>query len=632
VLFALLPPAKGLSFASYLGVFLLAQTAGLISQVPGGLGVFETMILLLLSHTLPASLIFGALLAYRGIYYILPLLLAVILLGIQEIIQRKKRLQRAAQIFGRLGAGVVPNIMAFASFLSGAVLLFSGATPALGSRLAHLRNFLPLPVLELSHFLGSLVGTGLLFLARGLQRRLDAAYILTAALLGFGIIFSLLKGLDYEEALILAITLGTLMTCRRNFHRKSSLLSEPFGAGWMGAIVMVLVCSLWLGMFSYKHVEYSKELWWRFTLEGNAPRFLRGMVAAVAVLFFYFVVRLLRPSPGKPAVPQKEELQPLVDVVQHSRQTYANLALLGDKAFLFSAKQNAFIMYNIEGRSWVVMGDPVGPGEEWAELVWRFRELCDRYDGWPVFYEVGPETLYLYLDLGLTLLKLGEEGRVMLETFTLKGGGRKGLRNTFNKLGKEGFVFEVIPREGIPYLLPVLKNISDTWLGAKSTREKRFSLGSFNLDYLKHFPVAVVRKQDKIMAFANIWCSAEKQEASIDLMRHLPDAPQGIMEFLFIHLILWGKDEGYRWFNLGMAPLSGLADYPLAPIWNRLGAFLFRHGEHFYNFQGLRQFKEKFSPRWEPKYLASPGGLALPRIFANIASLISGGLKGVIAK
>jgi phosphatidylglycerol lysyltransferase len=104
------------------------------------------------------------------------------------------------------------------------------------------------------------------------------------------------------------------------------------------------------------------------------------------------------------------------------------------------------------------------------------------------------------------------------------------------------------------------------------------------------------------------------------------------MDFLLLHLILWGKEEQYTWFNLGMAPFSGLEDHALAPLWNRVGSFLFRYGEHFYNFQGLRQYKEKFDPEWEPKYLVSPGGLPLPRILANIASLISGGMKGVITK
>jgi phosphatidylglycerol lysyltransferase len=115
-------------------------------------------------------------------------------------------------------------------------------------------------------------------------------------------------------------------------------------------------------------------------------------------------------------------------------------------------------------------------------------------------------------------------------------------------------------------------------------------------------------------------------------MRYLPDAPRGVMEYLFIELILWARREGYGQFNLGTAPLSGLENRALAPLWNRVGAFVFHHGEHFYNFQGLRDYKEKFDPEWEPKYLACPGGLSLPRILTDIAALIGGGLKGVIRK
>jgi phosphatidylglycerol lysyltransferase len=181
-------------------------------------------------------------------------------------------------------------------------------------------------------------------------------------------------------------------------------------------------------------------------------------------------------------------------------------------------------------------------------------------------------------------------------------------------------------------LLPELHAVSEAWLAEKHVREKRFSLGFFQPEYLQQFPMAVVYQEGKIVAFANLWLGAEKEELSLDLMRYTPDAPPGIMEYLFLQLILWGQGEGYRWFNLGMAPFSGLEDRAFAPLWNRLGAFLFRHGEHFYNFQGLRQYKEKFSPEWTPKYLASPGGLALPRILTNVATLISGGLKGVLNK
>jgi phosphatidylglycerol lysyltransferase len=234
--------------------------------------------------------------------------------------------------------------------------------------------------------------------------------------------------------------------------------------------------------------------------------------------------------------------------------------------------------------------------------------------------------------MGLTLLKLGEEARVPLAEFSLQGAGRKGLRYTFNRLNREGCSFEVLPAARLPELLPDLRRISDAWLQARSTREKGFSLGRFDEAYLAHFPVALVRQQGRIVAFANVWCGSARQELSIDLMRFDGQALSGVMEYLFINLMLWGKEQGYRFFDLGMAPLSGLENRPFAPLWHRIGAAVFRHGEHFYNFEGLREYKEKFGPVWEPRYLACPGGLALPRILLNITTLISGGIKGVVAK
>jgi phosphatidylglycerol lysyltransferase len=188
-------------------------------------------------------------------------------------------------------------------------------------------------------------------------------------------------------------------------------------------------------------------------------------------------------------------------------------------------------------------------------MVWRFREAVDRYDGWTVLYEVGAQHLHLYVDLGLTLLKLGEEALVPLQTFSLEGGARKGLRHTFRKLEKEGCAFEVVAERQIPPILPELKSISDAWLSEKHTREKGFSLGFFEETYLKRFPAGIVRKDGRVLAFTTVWKGAEKAELSIDLMRYLPDAPPGVMEYLFIQLMLWGKEEGYQRFNLGMGPL-----------------------------------------------------------------------------
>jgi phosphatidylglycerol lysyltransferase len=280
----------------------------------------------------------------------------------------------------------------------------------------------------------------------------------------------------------------------------------------------------------------------------------------------------------------------------------------------------------------------VGPEREHADLVWRFRELCDQHGGWTCFYQVSEKSLHLYADLGLALVKLGEEALVPLAGFSLEGSARKKLRHAWhraNATAGEGLRLEIVPAAGVEPLLPELERISDDWLRAKNTREKGFSLGSFDRDYLCRLPVAVVRsgdRGDRIVAFANLWPGGEREELSIDLMRHSGDAPAGVMDFLFLELMLYGSREGYRWFSLGMAPLSGLEARPLAPLWSRAGALLYRHGEHFYNFQGLRQYKEKFDPVWVPRYLACPGGLALPRVMADTGVLISGSLRGLLAK
>jgi phosphatidylglycerol lysyltransferase len=632
VLYSLLPTSSSLSWLPFLGIYLLAQFAGLVSQVPGGIGVFESLVILLMSPILPATEVLGPLLAFRGLYYLLPLLVSAAILGAEELVRKKGTVERAARAFLRWEGGLAPHVLSFTAFVGGAILLFSGATPAIPWRLTWLRNFIPLPVIEASHFLGSIAGAGLLILARSLQRRIDAAYLLTLGLLGAGILFSLLKGFDFEEATILLMIVLALLPCRSYFYRRGSLTGEAFEKGWFAAVFLVLLCSVWLGLFSYKHVEYSDNLWWQFSLNGDAPRFLRATAGAIGLALFFALSRLLRPSSPRPVPALSTELNKVIPIIHSSPQTYAHLALLGDKSFLISEGSTAFIMYGIQGRSWIAMRDPIGVKTEWPELLWRFREMCDRYDGWTVFYEVGPEHLDLYLDLGLSFLKIGEEARVPLQSFTLEGGARKGLRYTYHKLGKEGCTFEVIPSGDVSPLLAEFRKISDAWLQKKNTREKGFSLGFFDETYLTRFPAAVVRKEGKVVAFTNIWQGADKEELSVDLMRFDPEAPGGVMEYLHIQLMLWAKEEGYRWFNLGMAPLSGLENREPAPLWSRLEAFVFRHGEHFYNLQGLRQYKSKFAPRWTPKYLASPGGMSLPRVLASIASLISGGLRGVITK
>jgi phosphatidylglycerol lysyltransferase len=632
VLYVLMPDALNNGFGHFLAIFVIAQIIGLVSHVPGGLGVFEAVMLAGFGATGNEALaapILGALAAFRVIYYLLPLCTATVL-----VLQREARGLREKSLLTPWFTGLLPSFFAGLTLVSGAVLLFSGATRALPVRMAILRDVLPLSVLEVSHLLASVIGMLLLILARGLQRRLDAAYWLTLVLLLAGAVFSMLKGIDYEEATLLTLLAMALAPAHRLFYRRASLFSTTFSIGWVGAILAVLGCATWLVLFSYKHVDYSADLWWEFSFyQGGAPRALRALVAAAAAGMLFALASLIRPVRLHREPPSEADLSRALPLIKRFPSAQAHLALMGDKSLLFDTAHEAFVMYGVEGRSWVTMGDPVGSNEDARrELVWAFLEQCEHAGGWPVFYQVSPADLDLYLEVGMNLLKIGEEARVRLDAFNLDGKSKKVLRNTVNKLMRDGFWLEIVPAGAVAPLLPRLKEISDAWLRDKNVREKRFSLGAFDPRYLVRTPMALVWQNDRLVAFANLFLNDTHEEASVDLMRFLPGGPTGIMDYLFVELMQWAQAQGYRWFNLGMAPLAGLQNRRQAPLWNRFGALVFGRGERFYNFRGLQQYKDKFDPEWEPRYMAVPGGIALPMILANVASLISGGLSGVVRR
>jgi phosphatidylglycerol lysyltransferase len=631
VLYVLLPPST-LAFIPFLGIFLVAILLGMLSHVPGGVGVFEGLMVLLLKPYLPSTAVLPALVVFRAVYYLLPLGVALIGLVADEGWQRRAQVIRGAAAAGGITEQLTPRVLALFTFLIGMLLLFSGATPAEPGRLQALEAFLPRAVIEASHFLGSVLGVALLILSQGLARRLDAAYYLTATAIVAAMAASLLKGFDYEEATLLLLVLAVLWRARPAFDRRAAFFETRFSAPWIAAVVGAVGASVWLGLFAFQHVDYSRQLWWQFELQSDGSRFLRASVGAAIALVVFGVVRLVRSAPHEAPAATESDLADAGRIIAAQSATYPFLAYLRDKSLLFNEARSAFVMYAVQGRTWVALGDPVGPDDQAADLIRLFLERCDDFGGVPVFYEIGKSRLHLYADVGLGFVKLGEEAKVDLARFTLAGSHAAKYRQALRRLEKDGATFRVVAAADVPALLPRLRDVSDNWLAAKSAAEKGFSLGFFDESYVSRFPAAVIERDGRILAFANVWPATNHEELSVDLMRYHADAPAGVMEALFVHLMQWGHEQGYRWFVLGMAPLSGLDRSPVRSLWNRLGAFLYEHGEAIYNFQGLRAYKEKFGPAWEPHYLAYPGGLRLPLIVADVSALVAGGYRRIFAK
>ncbi|MFI5235367.1 MAG: bifunctional lysylphosphatidylglycerol flippase/synthetase MprF [Gemmatimonadales bacterium] len=605
-LYAILPAGSAPPFPVYAGIFLLAQLAGVVSHVPGGLGVFETVMLLLIGPGATPAVVLASILAYRAIYYLLPFVIAVLTLGGVEIERHRRRVGQTARATQVWTSSITPRVLSVSTFLAGVVLLLSGATPAAHARLAVLAGLLPLAVIEVSHFVGSLVGFGLIMLAWGLRRRLNAAYHLTIALLVIGIAAALLRGLDFVEAGALVVLFAALAPAGRHFHRRALLGSEPLTTEWVLAIATALLASLWLGAFAYQHTAYSTELWWRFALRGDAPRFLRAEFGVLVAALGFVLLRLLRPAPPEPHLPTPAELDLAESIVARSPRASSHLALLGDRYLLFNEPGTAFLPFAVSKRSWIAFGDPVGPPEEWEDLAWGFREMADQHGGRTAFYAVRSEGLPLYLDLGLTPVELGREARVPLGAWSLERPERETLRHAHRTLVDQGYRFEVVPPGSVSGMTPELQAVSDAWLAARKMRDGGLPPGRLDERYLRDLPLAVVRRSGIAVAFTAIWPGGEHEEVSADLIRHRADEPMALTDFFLCELLDWGRREGYRWFSLGVAPVAGAGERSLAPP-ERAGL-----GEH----------QERFGPEWTPVYLAVQGRRAAANVLADVAALV----------
>jgi len=620
VLWFLLPAGR-MPFPAFIAFYAIAIAAGIVTHVPGGIGIFEAVMLLAAGHGVPRDAMLGALLLNRGIYYVLPMVVATGMLIAYEL-----RTSVVAPV-GRMAVQLSPSLLAALTLIAGVWLIVSGVTPFTEDAREILTALhVPLPLVEASHFVGSVAGLGLVLVARGLLHRLDVAWWIACGLSVVAAILALPKGIALHEATLLLSLLVLLVISRRQFDRRSSFFAQHLEPEWLLALGGVIIASAWVLFFVYKEVGYSNTLWWEFELDGQAPRSLRALMAVALLALAYGLWQLLRPPAGELAPTTPEEIARAAAIVRANPASEACYALVGDKHLMFSPSGRSFLMFGKQGRSWVGLFGPFGDSREFADMVWQFIEMATAHGGRAAFYHVRPKSLPLFLDCGLHLFKLGEHADVNLVDFSLKGASRANLRSGVNRGEREGLVFELLPPAQVEAVLPELEAVSDAWLGEERA-EKGFSVGRFEPDYLRRLPVAVVRRAGRIVAFANLQMTELQEEAGIDLMRHAPDAPTGTMDFLIAKTCLHLQALGYRRLGLGMSPMAGMAERSGAPKWQRVARLVYEHGDRFYNFRGLRSFKDKFEPVWEARFLAAPRGLATAFILADVTTLIGGGAR-----
>jgi lysylphosphatidylglycerol synthetase-like protein (DUF2156 family) len=527
-----------------------------------------------------------------------------------------------------------PQIAAAIAFVAGAITLLAVATPAL-PRVRGL-DVIELYIAELPELSASVAGVALMALATGLSRRIDAAWAVTTALLGAVCAYAFLRHGHVAAASAAGVAAVLLFLARRAFYRHSPLanlapdprvamaIAVAFALALMGAL-------LWAG----DRPQFADAPWWALITDPHLGRpgraILVGAFAVIVIVSYRYVLSRRR---GKPAPPASEDVARAEAVIASAQDALpdAQLAFTGDKSFLFA--DDAMLMTARGGGSLISMGPPVGKREAWRGALIALRDEAERLSLRPVVCSAPPALLPDLLDLSFRVEKMGENAIIELKDFTLAGSARQKLRSARRRfIEREGAVFEVIEPPHAETLWGQLRPVSDAWLNAHGGREKSFSLGAYDPSYLARHAIAIARIHGRIVAFANLWITAGRRRGAVDLMRHDPDnTPNGLMDFLFTEILLWAQAQGLETFDLGMAPLAGLAeDKKYASLFARAGRLVHERGEQFYGFRGLRAFKDKFDPRWEPRYIAAPGAWTLPIVLAEVALLTNGPTRAAIA-
>ena len=415
IFYALLPDAPGLTWIVFLGVYVSSYTAGLVANLPGGIGVFDAAMLFGLEPYMEAPHIVGAIVVFRLYYYIIPLFLAGGLFAGNEILLRGRNVLRVVSLDRPLDRPVArpaarwsePDFAVATATglvgLCGAMLLMLGviAPPTdyswLDPEFAGIAS-------QAGQFVPSLIGSGLIVMALGLSHRVNLAWGLTIALLLAGAGFATTQDNEMWVVVVLVLSAVVLAPFRSCFYRHASLLSGPFEGATAVSMIVLAICVVALAVARHKTVFLSNNAWWAVILSPELPHAIRVAVALAVVLAAVAIWLLVRPGRVR-ALPWDAA----------TARRLLSMGAIPPKAadgMITGETERAGLPFRRIGRVMLGMGDPAGSDSDKVSAVWRLRDLALQEGLAPAFWWVGPDLLKVYADLGLTPLPLGPDGKI----------------------------------------------------------------------------------------------------------------------------------------------------------------------------------------------------------------------------
>ena len=456
-------------------------------------------------------------------------------------------------------------VLALMTLGSGLVNLYSVIRPSLPERHLLLREVFPLEFLHLSRTATLLIGFALIISSLNVFKRKKRAFQIVLFLSYASVVFHLVKGLDYEEALLSFVLLIVLLLTRKSFTVKSSIPDLRSGLLRLGIAAFVGlgygVAGFWLldprqfGI-NFTLVDSIRRTLLFFSLGGDpqivphtfyARWFVDSLYLMATTAFLYAGFSLFRPVIYQfRTLPHERDLAGRI-LAKHGRSSLDYFKLWPDKSYIFSPSGNCYLAYGVGANFAVALADPVGPLEEIEGVVRQFIAICQDNDWGLALYQTLPDFLAIYHRLGLKKMKIGDDAIVDLSTYKLEGKEMKKFRHRINQMERSGIQIVRYEPSISDEVLSQVRDVSDEWLQVPGRRERGFTLGKFEPEYVRSTPlVAAVDQEGRIQAFVNLIPSYCKGEATIDLMRHRTDAPNGIMDYLFAKLFLSLRELGFE--------------------------------------------------------------------------------------
>ena len=496
-------------------------------------------------------------------------------------------------------------------------------------RIRVLHDLLPLFLIQGSRHLVIMVGFLLILIARGILHQKKTTWWVTFVLILTSSGLHISKGLDIEEAVISLFMVGLMLAFYPRFRAHSDVPRIFNAFRMLGLVILINIAYGVIGFYILYHKLGYHEVWLYYVRETLAIMFTNAPLPDLHLIprgslflntlwmmwesgLVIFAIMLLRPIIYRNSIwhPDNQRASEIAGAFGQSSLVY--FTLWEDKLYFFNRLKTVYIAFAQAGSIVLVLGDPVGKPEDIETCIAEFIEFCNLNSWQYAFYQVRPDYLDSYQHFGLSYLHIGDEAIVSLPEFDMIGSKFKYLRYIQRRLGRDGYKAVWYDSPLDDSLLDKLKEVSDDWLAYKGGDETAFSLGSFDVEMLRQNQVITIENSEgAILAFANFIPMYRLPYATVDMMRHLRQAPAGIMDFLFVESILHYKEQEKEGFSMGLAPLAHAGQEDFANVADKTIHLLYKN---FFNFKGLYEFKAKYGPRWEPRYLIYPDPVTLPAI------------------